>query len=177
MGYTGESDEESMALDLRHNQNSNYTAAHLHRPQLLNPETAEKACADLCKRLGDMVPAGTATLKVFGVMASRAENIDYLDFHFIPPGPNFLDAPLPFKIDRNQEVMLLENDDQKAVRTSYAGAVSLFKDFWKRGEASTLIAASNLEWAIVVNEDGGVVYWQDKTCSTLDALSMPPATE
>ena len=130
--------------------------------QPIDPETVEKMCADLCERLGDNVPAGTATLKVFGVMAGRAENIDFMDFHFIPPRPNFLDTPLPFKIDRNQEVMLLENDDQKAVRTSYAGAVSLFKDFWKRGETSILVAATNLQWAVVVNEDGGVIYWSPK---------------
>ena len=143
----------------------------------LSPETVEKACADLCAKLGRHVPAGTATKKVFGVMAARAENIDYLDFHFIPPRPNFLDAPLPFSIDKNQEVMLLENYDEKAVRTSYAEAVSLFRNLNRSNQTSVLLAAINLEWAVVVNEDGGVVYWQDKTLSTLTAVSMPRATE
>lgn len=130
--------------------------------QPIDPETVEKMCAELCERLGRNVPAGTATLKVFGVMASRAKNINFMDFNLGHADADLSTIPLPFTIYKNQEVMLLENYDQKAVRTTYAGAVSLFNCFRGSNEASTLVAASNLEWAIVVNEDGGVVYWLQK---------------
>ncbi len=144
-------------------------AGDFSEAQLLDAATIEKTCADLCAKLGRNVPACTAPLKVFGVMASRAETINFMEFNLGHADADLSTIPLPFVIDKNQEVMLLENFNQKAVRTSYAGAVSLFNCFKVSDEASILVAASDLEWAIVVNEDGGVVYWQDKSSNPTHA--------
>jgi hypothetical protein len=174
MVYNGESGEENMGLNLSDKENRGNRAINRVASATLDGQTVEKTCAALCSKVGLSVPTGTATQKIFGVMAALGENIDYMDFNLGHANADLSTIPLPFKIDRNQQVMLLTDYNERAVRTTYNGAIALFSEFRKEDEASVLISEINNSWAIMVNEDGGVVYWQDKSRSTPDALSIPP---
>lgn len=141
----------------------------------VDDQTVEKICADLCSKVDPTTsaPTGVANRAIFGVMATRAEDIPHMDFNLVNKDGDISTIPLPFTIDRNQEVMLLVHDSKQAFRTNFTGAMALFRELWTGSETSILISESNNGWAIVVNEDGGVSYWQDKNRSTLDALSTP----
>lgn len=173
MGYNEESGEKNMGPDSLKQEDRGNKAVSRVANNPLDAQTVERTCAALCSKVGLTVPTGTATQKLFGVMAALGENIDYMDFNLGHANPDLSAVPLPFKIDRNQEVMLLRDYDDYAIRTSYDGAVTLFSELWRVNQTSMLISDSNNSWAIVINEAGGVVYWQDKSRSTLDALSMP----
>ena len=109
----------------------------------LDDQTLENICADLCSKVGLDVPPGTAYVKIFGVMAALGEAIDYMDFNLGHWDQDLSKIPLPFTIDKNQEVMLLNDYNSKAVRASYSGAIELFRKLWNGNETSILISESN----------------------------------
>ena len=142
----------------------------------LDDQTLENICADLCSKVDTAKPVqkGYANKQIFGVMATCAEDIPHVEFNLVSHSGNITTIPLPFTIDKNQEVMLLVRDDRKAVRTSYSRAIELFRKLWMGNETSILISESNNGWAIVVNEDGGVSYWTDKNRFTEGAKTAVP---
>jgi hypothetical protein len=142
----------------------------------LDDQTLENICADLCSKVDTAkpVPQGFAKKAIFGVMATCAEDIPHVEFNLVSHSGNITTIPLPFTIDRSEEVMLLNLDDSKAFRASYSGAIELFRKLWNGNETSILISESNNGWAIVVNEDGGVSYWHEKNLSIEGKKSTVP---
>jgi len=129
--------------------------------QLIDSVMVELMCSDLCAKMGDCIPVDIAKKMIFGVVPRRGECIHYVEFNLAVPGDDLLSVPLPFRIDGSDEVILLNSDDFGALRTCFTKASSLFCEK-KNWETRVLVAASNYEWAIAINEDGGVTYWSNR---------------
>ena len=144
-----------------------------HEVQLLERQTIEAVCAELCQKVGYNVPQGTAYAKVFGVMSAYADMIDHADFHLGVRNRQLSTIPLPFAIEAQQQVSYLNDFDSRAERASYRVAQELFAERWNPSQDSVLIVADNLSWALMINESGGITYWRQKDTNNLDALLLP----